>query len=96
MSKQPTNGELAIMLSNVLEKVESIHDLRKDENLAKRVSQLEFWRSIVIWGGGVLISTSLLVGTTVYGIAIDKTVERTIATIERKEDFIFNNTLINK
>jgi len=96
MSKQPTNGELAIMLKNVLEKVESIHDLRKEENLLKRVSQLEFWRGIVVWGAGVFVSASLLVGTTVYGMAIDKAVEITIATIERREDFIFNKTLINK
>jgi len=84
MSKEPTNGELKIMLTNLSEKISEMHALSIREGLPKRVNSLENWRSVMIWGAGVFITVSLFLGGFIHKSIVDEAADQAIIIIDRR------------
>ena len=84
MSKEPTNGELKIMLTNLSEKISEMHALSIREGLPKRVNTLENWRSVMIWGAGVFITGSLFAGRFIHKSIVNEAADQAIIIIDRR------------
>ena len=84
MSKEPTNGELKIMLTNLSEKISEMHSLSVREELPKRVNTLENWRSVMVWGAGVFITGSLFVGGFIHKSIVNEAADQAIIIIDRR------------
>jgi hypothetical protein len=94
--KEPTNGELAIMLGNISGKIEEMHQTTIREDIAGRVSDLEFWRKAIIWGSGAIISISLFVGSTVYSMIVKDVTFKMETAIDRKLTIAFDDLVIEE
>ena len=94
--RDPTNGELAIMIKDLTSTVNDIKTtgsktLEQTQRTNGRVTNLEFWRTAVVWFLGFCASCAVgfVVFAVPYGIRLSK--DEIVKTVQTSFDDIANN-----
>jgi len=87
-----TNEELGVHIKYISEYIEK----QEERDIPTRVQDLEFWRKAIIWGAGVVLTSSVFISTTIYNMMVNDISDRMEIVMDSKIRTAFDDLVLEE